>query len=153
MPSPAVPLVALSIAVSLLSGCALFFTERLERGHPREATPRCSGNRGPVVADAVISGVSALSVAIVLVAGRKNEDDELVPVKVVAGGYGTLGLVHVVSAFLGHHWAKECQESRADHDRWLMEASRSPMVPGAPPALTTPVMPPPLPPPAVGADR
>jgi hypothetical protein len=139
MPSSAARLVALSIAVSLLSGCALVFTEHIERGHPREATPRCSGNSGPVIADAIIGGVSTLAVVSALIASQREEQDPDA-VKVVAGVYGTLGLVHVVSAFLGHSWAKECQASRADHDRWLMEASRAPTVPGAPPALTTPVI-------------
>jgi hypothetical protein len=136
MPSSAARLVALTLATTLTSGCSFLLTERLESGHPRQATPRCSGNSGPIVADGVFAGLYGFTATILAIAAATSKHDDQDGFTVMAGIYGGAASLFTASAIVGHGWVDDCRRSRVEHDAFLVEQVRAqPLAPPfAPPS-------------------
>jgi hypothetical protein len=151
MSSSAARLISLCLTLSLLPGCAFLFTERLGRGHPREATPRCSASTAPLIVDGIF-GAGFGFLAGIYYHGRSTSQSERTRDEMNNGiaVFGALASLQLLSAIVSYGPVKECARARDDHDTWLIERNRAPLrAPGAPPALAAPVMVLPPPPAAI----
>jgi hypothetical protein len=133
-------LVALALATTLTSGCSFVLTEKLEPGHPRQATPRCSGNSGPVVADSIFAGLYGFTATILAVAAASSHNDGQDGLALMSGIYGGAAALFTTSAIVGHGWVDDCRQSRVEHDDFLVEQVRAqPPAPIGPPSAVLPI--------------
>lgn len=100
------------VVLLMLSGCSVIFMERVPDSHITGQTAHCTGSKGFVAWDTVLSVAHAVSAfGTFSVAGSVDESTKG-SFQLLGGLSAAFSIVHLISAATGNGWANDCRDAR-----------------------------------------